>query len=132
MTYEVARTQLLAKAGRNLAEKLLPKAFKLWHSDHSTGIQMTIVTAASPGLPVWKGSIWHSSIYEFNDRGDIPGLQPGFEFARKAIDDYFMAVESAVGDREVRRREATSSAEIEASRKRDAAIEATRASLTTS
>ena len=74
MTYCVERTLLFAKAGRELAEKLLPRPFKLWYSDHDTGTQMTIVVSGpgSSWLHVWKGSIWRSSQYEFNDRDAVP------------------------------------------------------------
>jgi hypothetical protein len=62
---------------------------------------MTIVMPQECGqaLPVWKGSIWHSSIYEFNDRGAHPGLQPDFEFARDAIECYFAKIQTKVDER---------------------------------
>jgi hypothetical protein len=103
MTYCVERTNLLRRAGRTLATDLLPKPFLLWYSDHDTGCQMTIVAPAEDGrmpLPVWKGSIWHSSIYEFNDRDDIGGLQPDFAFAKDAIEAYFTEVAAEVSKRE--------------------------------
>ena len=98
MTYCKERTQLLADAGRTVAMELLPKPFVLWHSNHDTGCQMTIVlpVEGSQPLPVWKGSIWHSGRYEFNDNGDIPGYQPDFDFAKPAIEKYFAAVAEAV------------------------------------
>lgn len=121
MTYCVERTRLLAKAGRDLSTKLLPDPFRLWFSDHDTGIQMTIVLPMKGREPltVWRGSIWHSHIYEFNDRGVIAGLQLDFEFARPVIDEYFDSVA-----REVEAREANYLAEKQ---KRDAAVEAEKA-----
>lgn len=98
MTYCVERTKLLATAGRELAEKLLPEPFKLWFSNHDTGIQMAIVTGGQP-LFVWRGSIWHSGRYEFNDRDHHPGLQPEFDFAAPVIDKYFEEVAKAVAAR---------------------------------
>ena len=62
---------------------------------------MTIVTKDALHLPVWKGSIWYSRIYEFNDSADIPGLQPDFEFACPIIEKYFNDLEAAVNKREV-------------------------------
>lgn len=98
MTYCAERTHLLAQAGPQIALKLLPEPFVLWYSDHTTGTQMTIATKGSAltAAIVWKGSIWNSHIYEFNDEGDIPGLQPDFEFARAVIDKYFADVEAAI------------------------------------
>jgi len=103
MSYCVERTRLLALAGRNLAAELLPKAFALWFSSHDTGCQMKIVTAieGKPQLTVWQGSIWYSHCFEFNDRDDIPGLQPQFGFARETIDRYFKSLAQAVAARDV-------------------------------
>ena len=105
MTYCAERTKLFVKAGRELATKLLPAPFALWFSDHDTGTQMTIVTSGpgSSWLPVWKGSIWHSSTYEFNDREDAPGLQPGFEHAHGAIESYFVDLAVAAEARRAER-----------------------------
>ena len=103
MTYCVERTKLMSQAGRTLAEMLLPKPFRLWYSDHDTGCQMTIVTASKPTLTVWMGSIWYSSIYEFNDEGDTPGLQPDFAFAQPVIDQYFDDLRIAVEQRKAER-----------------------------
>jgi hypothetical protein len=101
MTYCAERTKLLAQAGKDLAKKLLPEPFELWYSDHSTGCQMTIIAHGNGDpLIVWRGSIWHSSIYEFNDRGRLGGLQPDFEFAKDIIEKYFADVKAAVEERE--------------------------------
>lgn len=105
MTYCINRTNLLKQAGRDLAAELLPRPFKLWHSSHDTGCQMTIQTdipGKSP-MTVWRGSIWYASCYEFNDRDDIPGLQPAFDFARDIIDRYFAELGAAVAKRDADR-----------------------------
>ncbi len=97
MTYCAERVKLLQKAGRHLSEVLLPEPFSLWYSDHSTGCQMTIVARRDHDhLPVWKGSIWYSSTYEFNDRDDVAGLQPDFAFAKPVIEKYFADLEAEV------------------------------------
>lgn len=129
MTYCIEETRLLAKAGRDLAKKLLPEAFDIWHNDHSTGIQMAIVTKAQPTQRVWRGSIWHSSQYEFNDSEDIPGLQTGFEFAREAIDKYFRDIRAAVEEREARSNVLQAARREEGEAKKRDAIEATRRAL---
>ena len=126
MTYCADQTKLLARAGRDVATKLLPEPFSIWHEDHSTGIQMTIVTKAQPAQIVWRGSIWHSSIYEFNDHGHIPGLQPEFEFAREAIDKYFRDLRDAVEKRAAEYKAIQDAREQEAKAKKQSAIEATR------
>lgn len=131
MTYCVTETKLLAKAGRELSEKLLPEPFKLWHADHSTGIQMTIVTAieGKPQAHVWQGSIWHHSRYEFNDEKDIPGLQPDFEFARPVIEKYFRDVAAAVAERDVERQAARERADAAEQSKHQELIAAVRDKL---
>ena len=116
MTYCAERTNLLSRAGRALAERLLPKPFDLYFSDHSTGRQMRI---QAKGLTVWQGSVWHSPGYEFNDKGHHPGLQPDFEFARDAIEKYFADVQAAVTERdEMRASEAAARTEATAEQKR--------------
>jgi hypothetical protein len=92
---------------------------------------MTIVTAV-PGkapLPVWKGSIWHSSIYEFNDHNDVPGLQPDFSFARDAIEKYFSDVQSAVEKRAAATADGRAAREQTAETERQSIIDATRDAL---
>lgn len=105
MTYCEARTNLLAAAGEDLAASLLPAPFKLRYSNHSTGRQMTIVAQSEgkPTLTVWRGSVWHSSIYEFNDREAIPGLQPQCEWVESIIAQYFTDVSEAVKARKAER-----------------------------
>ena len=128
MTYCVERTNLLARAGREMAERLLPAPFRLWHSDHDTGRQMTIVTEGPNGtwLMVWKGSVWHFSTYEFNDRDDIPGLQPDFAFAKPAIDKYFADVRAEVDTRDAERARAQAARDARYEQDRQAAIAAVR------
>lgn len=127
MTYCAKETNLLASAGRELAEKLLPKPFSLWYSTHDTGTQMTIVAPGEkrgPALIVWRGSIWHHSRYEFNDKADIPGLQPEFAFASDVIAKYFADVTEAVEARNAEYRRANEARTIAAAEQRAAAIEA--------
>ena len=129
MTYCREHTELLAAAGEETATALLPEAFRLYYSCHSTGIQMRIVTAASPIQTVWQGSVWHSHIYEFNDRGDVPGLQPDFAFAADTINAYFDAVKSAVEHERAKHAAWKAEREAAALTERQAAIEATRAAI---
>src|SRR5262249_35034118 len=129
MTYCMERTNLLARAGEPLAVDLLPDAFRLYYSNHETGRQMRIVTAAQPAQTVWQGAVWHHSRYEFNDRGHVPGLQPDFAFAQTTIDAYFARVSAAVEARDyVDNEEAKRQAALNAAQKK-AAIDATRAAL---
>jgi len=115
------RVRLMQAAGRDLATELLPAPFKLWYSDHSTGCQMTIVALVDKEwLPVWRGSIWYSSIYHFNEMGKIAGLQPDFAFARDVIEKYFSDLQSAV-DARVRARDERKAAEAAAAQERKAA-----------
>lgn len=126
MTFCTKQTNLLASAGGELAEKLLPKPFCLWHSNHDTGTQMTIVAPNPTGgaLIVWRGSVWHHSRYEFNDKDHIPGLQPEFEFSGPVIEKYFSDVAEAVEVRNAEHREANERRAAEAETARLAAIEA--------
>lgn len=132
MTYCSERTLLLAEAGRGIATKLLPKPFELWFSDHSTGIQMTVVLPQEGGqpIPVWKGSVWHFPSYEFNDRGDHPGLQPEFDFARNAIEQYFEDIAAAISKRKAAAEAFRQQRELTAEKSRQHAIEAARLALT--
>lgn len=126
MTYCAKQTNLLASAGRELSETLLPRPFSLWYSKHDTGTQMTIVVPnpADGALIVWRGSVWHHSRYELNDEDHVPGLQPEFEFARHVIDKYFSDVAQAVESRNAAYREANERRTVEAETARLAAIEA--------
>lgn len=126
MTYCVEETKLLARAGREMAKGLLPEPFSLQFSDHDTGCQMTIL---AKGLPVWKGSIWYSNRYEFNDSENIPGLQPEFDFARPVIEKYFADVRIAVDvrDRQMDALRAARAAEVAAQKR--SAIESVRQQL---
>ncbi len=130
MTYCVERTNLLAEAGRELAESLLPKPFTLCYSDHSTGRQMRIMAPGSRGaLTVWQGSVWHSHIYEFNDSHDFPGLQPEFAFAAVVIDTYFADVQAAIKKRDAENAASAARASVNADAERAADIEAIRKSI---
>jgi hypothetical protein len=129
MTFCADQTRLLQRAGKELAFKLLPDAFRLWFSDHDTGCQMTIVTNDDQHLLVWRGSVWYSDIYEFNDREKTAGLQPDFAFAGSAVTDYFAAVQAAVAEREAERAAARVDAIAESSGARQASIDAVRAKL---
>lgn len=133
MTYCVESTKLLARAGRTLATALLPKPFGLWYSDHDTGCQMTIVATQPNGssLKVWRGSIWNSRIYEFNDQDDIPGLQPDFAFAAPVIEKYFSDVREAVEKRDVEHAEQKSAAEAKNVEAKRTAIEDVKQQLVT-
>jgi len=126
MSYCVERTRLFVKAGRELATKLLPAPFTLWYSNHDTGTQMTIVLPGPGGswLPVWKGSVWHSSQYEFNDRDDKAGLQPDFESARDTIEGYFADLAVACAEREAERKRRQQKCETEHAIAKSAALDA--------
>jgi hypothetical protein len=118
-------------AGKDLATELLPAPFKLWYSDHSTGCQMTIVADVDKELvPVWRGSIWYSSIYNFNERGKISGLQPDFAFAKDVIDKYFADLQIAVDVRRRARDERRAKEAAEAEERKAAGIDAVRRAVT--
>lgn len=126
MTYCADETRLLASAGRELAEKLLPEPFSLRFSNHDTGIQMTILGG---GETVWRGSVWHSSRYEFNDEKHYPGIQPDFEFAKPVIDKYFLDVRSAVAERDAARESRAAENRANAEAQRRAAVELVRSKI---
>lgn len=124
------RVKLMQRAGQDLCMKHLPVPFKLWYSDHSTGCQMTIVAdVAGEQVPVWRGSIWYSPTYYFNERGKIAGLQPDFAFAKDAIEKYFADLQADV-DARTRARDERRAAEAAAAQERKASgIEAIRRQL---
>lgn len=106
MSYCVDQCRLLRRAGRALAEEMLPPPFILWMGWHDTGHQPTIVAKANgETLYVWRGSEWFSSIYEFNDRGHKGGLQPDFEFARAAIEKFWADLAASVEARGIQKAE---------------------------
>lgn len=121
------RVKLMQYAGRDLATKLLPAPFKLWYSDHSTGCQMTIVAdVGGEAVPVWRGSIWYSSIYHFNERGKISGLQPDFSFAKDVIEKYFADLQSEVDARQQARDDRLAKEAAAAEERKAAGIDAVR------
>jgi hypothetical protein len=121
------RVKLMQAAGRDLATQLLPAPFKLWYSDHSTGCQMTIVADVGGNpVDVWRGSLWYSHIYYFNERGKIAGLQPDFAFAKDVIDKYFADLQSAVDAKRKARDERLATDAAEAQARKSADIEAIR------
>lgn len=125
------RVKLMQEAGRDLSTKLLPAPFSLWYSDHSTGCQMTIVAKVdTQDVPVWRGSIWYSSNYEFNERGKISGLQPDFAFAKDVIDKYFADLQSEVASRRKARDDRRAREAEEAQDRKSAGIEAIRRQVT--
>ena len=82
----------------NLAELKLPEHMTLSHKSHDTGIQTTL-SVQVPGeftVPVWVGSIWHSSSHEHNDRDKVAGMQRGYEFLKSVVDAYFSALEQGI------------------------------------
>ena len=87
---------------------------------------MTIVLPGPGGswLPVWKGSVWHSSQYEFNDRDDKAGLQPDFESARDTIEGYFADLAVACAEREAERKRRQQKCETEHAIAKSAALDA--------
>jgi hypothetical protein len=76
--------------------------------------------------PVWRGSIWYSSIYNFNERGKIPGLQPDFAFASDVIEKYFTDLQSVVDARLQARDERMAKQAADAQERKSAGIEAIR------
>lgn len=105
-------TDLLCKADRRLGKSLyemLPAPFKMRVNDHDTG-QIAVIWAEADGLPsidVWRGSVWYSSRYEFNDEQNPPGFAEGQEWAIQALEDFFGRVKVAFEADETQR-EATS------------------------
>lgn len=75
----------------------LPEPFKLTVGAHDTGCQ-PYIWARAEGVPqvlVWRGSVWYSGYYEFNDRDNILGYQPGCEWASPVLDKFFIDVSEA-------------------------------------
>jgi hypothetical protein len=77
-------------------QDLLPEHFKLWLGAHDTGCQPYIELKAEgrSSLIVWQGSVWYSSIYEFNDRNKVLGIDPAYLFAQDALVRFFETVQS--------------------------------------
>lgn len=89
------RVELLRDASISLGieaiDLIAPPSMTVHVGAHSTGCQPRIVLKADdlPAVDVWLGSIWYSSIYEFNDRNKVLGIQPGLEWAKPQIDAFF-------------------------------------------
>jgi hypothetical protein len=103
MTSEVLSTaepittlQLLRWAGERRLREILPSPLNAYVSDNSTGCQITIFAkdADGPTIDVWRESVWHDPIYDFNELGKVRGLQPGCEWARDTLIKVFADLEA--------------------------------------
>lgn len=56
-------------------------------SDHDTGCQINVTLSREnmPAIMVWRGSVWYSSCYEFNDRNKQLGWNPETEFCHARV-----------------------------------------------
>ena len=94
---------------------------------------MTILAKVdTQDVPVWRGSIWYSSIYEFNERDKISGLQPDFAFAKDVINKYFTDLQSEVDSRRKARDDRRAREAAEAQDRKTAGIEAIRRQVVSS
>lgn len=88
--------------GMEAIDLLLPKPLKANIAAHDTGCQVRIYSGqlcSADHVPIWEGSAWYSSHYEFNDRGKALGLHPQAQFASPIIERFFERVESVYLDR---------------------------------
>lgn len=128
MSYCVNEVRLMRRVGRDVCLSILPKPFLLSFSDHDTGCQMALYTVSEKGqrIEAWKGSEWFSSIYEFNDAKDRPGVQPGFEWAAPLLVEYFAGLQLLADDADARRAQRQTQQQASAEADREAAIAAAR------
>jgi hypothetical protein len=121
-------TQMLRDAKRALGteylQSLLPEPFKLWVSDHDTGCQVTIDarTEGKPVLTAYRGSIWYSSCYEFNDDKKLLGVAPAFGFARDVLNDFFTNASDALATKTASAAMNSAADKASADRSRDDAL----------
>lgn len=107
------RVELLRDAsyrlGTDAIASIAPPSMTVHVGAHSTGCQPRIVLKADdlPAIDVWRGSIWYSSIYDFNDRGKVFGIQPGLEWAKPQIDAFFDTLAAMVSENKVKVEEIT-------------------------
>jgi hypothetical protein len=71
-------------------QAFLPNPYKVHIDSHDTGFQADICAQAEgqPRLMVWRCSIWYSSVYSFNDKDKVMGIQPECEFAQPVVDEF--------------------------------------------
>lgn len=81
-------------------KELLPAPFSIWVDDHDTGSQgrIQIQDAGHMTMVVWRGSVWYSSAYEFNDNNYVWGLAEHFNFARDILNKFFEEVNQRLID----------------------------------
>lgn len=121
-------TDLLCRASRSLGEKavhsLLPAPFGMRINDHDTGQQISIWAKIDevPQVDIWRGSIWHSYRYEFNDERNPPGYREGAEWAASALEAFFERVRVAFDAEEQHRAQRLTEGQARAKAEHDRAM----------
>lgn len=111
--------------GGDAIKALLPEPFVICISAHSTGCQIDIDLHVEgiEHVKAWRGSVWYSSCYEFNDRNKELGFQSETKgFCETPLCTFFGAVESAYADKKANQVATAEGRKIEAETSRKNAI----------
>ena len=75
-----------AKIRKDIDQFVKPP-FSVEIDSHSTAthVKIFLIAEGKPPLNVWYRTNWSSPSYEFNDRGRVIGIQPGYEFVKEYL-----------------------------------------------